>query len=89
MWWKTLMLATRVPSGTKITLDALAQVAEGEKRLMRLGFSDFRLRMREDGFLLQVRAEQTALAQRLLPEINRQLSAAVSLDPAPRISRET
>ena len=82
-------LATRVPSGTKITLDALAQVAEGEKRLMRLGFSDFRLRMREDGFLLQVRAEQTALAQRLLPEINRQLSAAVSLDPAPRISRET
>lgn len=56
---------------------------------MRLGFSDFRLRMREDGFLLQVRAEQTALAQRLLPEINRQLSAAVSLDPAPRISRET
>lgn len=82
-------LATRVPSGTKITLDALAQVAEGEKRLMRLGFSDFRLRMREDGFLLQVRAEQTALAQHLLPEINRQLSAAVSLDPAPRISRET
>lgn len=82
-------LATRVPCGTEITAAALAQIAEGEGLLMSLGFSDFRLRMREGGFLLQVREEQTALARRLLPEIRRQLPLAVTLDPAPRIPRES
>ncbi len=84
-------LATRVPTGTPITAGALARAARGEAALMAMGFSDFRLRLRGEDALLQVRAEQTDLAKRLLPEINRQLAgdfARVSLDPVPRQSRE-
>lgn len=82
-------LATRVPTGIPITAGALARVARGEALLMERGLFDFRLRMREEGFLLQVREEQTSLARRLLPEVQRELSAAVGLDPAPRAPRET
>ena len=85
-------LATRVPAGTPITPDALDRIARGEAFLMSLGLSDFRLRLREDGALLQVRADQTSLAQRLLPEICGKLEAdfrQIRLDPVPRASRET
>ena len=85
-------LATRVPAGTPITPDILDRIARGEEFLMSLGFSDFRLRLREGGALLQVRADQTPLAQRLLPEICGKLEAdfrQIRLDPVPRASRET
>ena len=57
-------LATRVPAGTPITAEALDRIARGEAALMALGFSDFRLRLRDGNALLQVREEQTALAER-------------------------
>ena len=85
-------LATRVPAGTPITPDALDRIARGEAFLISLGLSDFRLRLREDGALLQVRADQTSLAQRLLPEICGKLESdfrQIRLDPVPRASRET
>lgn len=82
-------LATRVPSGVPITAAALARVGEGENLLFSLGFTDFRLRLRGDRFLLQVRGEQMDMARRLLPELCRRLSAVIGLDPVPRVPRET
>lgn len=38
-------LATRFPTGTKITRDALARVEGGEGELFRLGYSDLRVRV--------------------------------------------
>ena len=85
-------LATRIPAGTAITARDLGRVSRGEAALMREGLTDFRLRLREDGALLQVRADQTSLAQRLLPEICGKLESdfrQIRLDPVPRASRET
>lgn len=85
-------LATRVPAGTAITREDLIRVACGEELLMSLGFTDFRLRLRGGGALLQVRGEQMDLARRLLPEIKAKLAAdfhEITLDNMPRITRET
>ena len=85
-------LATRVPAGTPITPDALDRIARGEAFLISLGLSDFRLRLREDGALLQVRPEQMDLAGRLLPQVQALLAedfAFVRLDSEARQSRET
>ncbi len=85
-------LATRIPTGTAIAAGDLARVARGEAALMGLGFSDFRLRLRGDGALLQVRPEQMALAGRLLPNIQALLAedfTLVQLDSQARQSRET
>ena len=85
-------LATRVPAGTAVSAAALARVERGETALMALGFSDFRLRLREEDGLLQVREEQLELARRLLPEIRERLGGdfrTVWLDDVPRESRET
>lgn len=82
-------LATRIPAGTPITARDLERVGLGEKRLMEMGFSDFRLRLRGDGALLQVREAQMELARKNLPEICRDLGETVTLDPTPRVPRET
>ena len=85
-------LATRVPAGTPITVENLRRVAEGEAALMALGLSDFRLRLRGEDGLLQVRAEQAGLACRLLAEPPAALTEhfrAVFLDETPREARET
>lgn len=85
-------LATRVPAGTAITREDLDRIARGENLLMSLGFSDFRLRLRGEGALLQVRKEQMDLARRLLPGIKTKLSrdfCEITLDNTPRITRET
>ena len=58
-------LATRVPAGTPLTAAGLARVERGESALMALGLSDFRLRLRGNEALLQVRPEQTELARAL------------------------
>lgn len=84
-------LATRVPAGTTLTAGDLARVERGEAALMARGLSDFRLRLRGREGLLQVRAEQMALARNLLnnpPEALRTDFDAVALDPVPRESRE-
>lgn len=85
-------LATRVPAGMAISAAALERVERGETALMALGFSDLRLRLREEDGLLQVREEQLELARRLLPEIRERLAGdfrTVWLDDVPRERRET
>lgn len=85
-------LATRIPAGTAITAEDLARAARGEAALLERGFSDFRLRLRDGGALLQVRREQMERARALLPELRELLAAdfrAVELDGTPRQSRET
>lgn len=85
-------LATRIPAGTAITPGDLARAERGEAALMALGFSDFRLRLRGENGLLQVREEQFELARRLLPEIRERLAGdfrRVSLDETARMNRET
>ena len=85
-------LATRIPTGTAITAGDLARVARGEAALLAMGFSDLRLRLREDGALLQVRPEQMAMAGHLLPQVQALLAedfAFVRLDSEARQSRET
>lgn len=84
-------LATRVPTGTAITAEALQRVERGESALMEMGFSDFRLRLRGEAALLQVRSEQMEKAQTALDDINRRLSGdfrEIRLDSTPRESRE-
>lgn len=85
-------LATRVPAGTAITRRDLARVERGEALLMGRGFSDFRLRLRGEGALLQVRREQMDLARRELGELQQLLAgefSRVELDSTPRESRES
>ena len=85
-------LATRIPARTAITRDMLSRVARGEGVLMEMGFVDFRLRLRGEGALLQVRREQMARAQELLAQVRSRLRgdfAVVELDSTPRATRET
>lgn len=80
-------LATRVPTGTAITKEALEKVERGENALFRLGFSDFRVRLLGDAARLQVPVDQMEKAIALRREINRALEAdfsAVLLDLAGR-----
>lgn len=59
-------LATRVPTGTEITADALLRVESAESALSALGFSDFRVRIFNGAARLQLRADEIdrALAER-------------------------
>lgn len=85
-------LATRVPAGVAIRREDLERIARGENLLMSLGFSDFRLRLRNGGALLQVCEEQMDLAWQLLAEIQEKLTEdfeEITLDNIPRIPRET
>ena len=64
----------------------------GESLLFSLGYTDFRLRLREQYALLQVREEELERAQAQLPELQRQLAPLfpqVVLDPVPRPRRES
>ena len=80
-------LATRVPTGTAITREALERVERGEDALFRLGFTDFRVRLLDDAARIQVPAEQMERAAALHQEITQALGAdfsAVLLDLAGR-----
>ena len=80
-------LATRVPTGTAITREALEKVERGENALFRLGFSDFRVRLLGNAARIQVPADQMERALALRGEINQALEAdfsAVLLDLAGR-----
>ena len=70
----------------------LRRVEAGESLLFSLGYTDFRLRLREQYALLQVREEELERAQAQLPELQRQLAPLfpqVVLDPVPRPRRES
>jgi len=54
-------LATRIPTGTRITAEQLEKVEQAESALMDMGFSDFRVRHPEGYAKLQVKPEQLPL----------------------------
>lgn len=54
-------LATRIPTGTPITLEALVRTQWAEDCLRNLGFSDFRVRLIGNAAKLQIRSNQIPL----------------------------
>ncbi len=80
-------LATRVPTGERITAEKLRAVEESESCLFALGFTDFRVRLRGGAALLQFTARQHERAENELDAIKAELSKyfdTVMLDPQPR-----
>ncbi len=74
-------LATRIPSGTRITAEMLARVEDAETVLAGMGFSDFRVRCvpvgsatSETGAKLEIRKEQLPLYRETSEEIGRILA---------------
>ena len=72
-------LATRVPTGTAITGEALAKVERGEDALFKLGFTDFRLRLLGAAARIQMPADQMERAAALHEQITRALGADFSV----------
>ena len=56
-------LATRVPAGEEITGEKLRAVEQSEAYLFSLGYTDFRVRLRDGGALLQFTAKQHERAE--------------------------
>lgn len=80
-------LATRIPTGTVITSEALAKVERAEDALFDMGFSDFRVRMLGEAARLQLPQEQFDKAMGLREDILKRISSdfsAVLLDLVPR-----
>jgi len=68
-------LSSRLPYGTEVTLERLAQVEEGEERLRALGFRQVRLR--HHGELARVEIDPGELARALDPAVARAIVAAI------------
>ena len=62
-------LATRIPSGTRITAKQLQDVEQAETALAAMGFTDFRVRHPEGYAKLQVKPEQLSLVMEKREEI--------------------
>lgn len=80
-------LATRVASGEEITAEKLKAIEDSENCLFSLGFSDFRVRLREGKALLQFTEEQLQKAKDSFDTICSELQKnfdSVSLDPIAR-----
>lgn len=80
-------LATRIPTGTKIMAKALLNIDRGEAMLREAGFSDFRLRLRPWGGLLQLPKAQFPLWKEKGPTLSAALSPLfpkIVLDETPR-----
>ena len=54
-------LATRIPAGTVITHTLLERTERSEEFLKQLGFSDFRIRTKENSAVLQLQESQLPL----------------------------
>ncbi len=54
-------LATRIPTGTKLTFELLKKVERSEKSLFKMGFSDFRIRVVGNSAKIQLKTEQMPL----------------------------
>lgn len=76
-------LATRVPTGEIITAEKLAAVEQSESYLFSLGFTDFRVRLRDGGALLQFTEKQQPRAQAEFEAINAELSKYFAEDFVP------
>jgi uncharacterized protein len=68
-------LASRLPYGTEVTPERLAQVEAGEERLRALGFRQ--LRVRHHGALARVEIDPAELPRALDPEMARRIVAAL------------
>lgn len=66
-------LATRIPAGQEITARLLEKVEQGEDALMRMGFSDFRIRLFGEAARIQIPAGQMEKAVEQRKEILRAL----------------
>ena len=66
-------LATRIPSGMQITGEFLTRVEGAEGALFAMGFTDFRVRVREGGALLQFHRAQMEEARARRAEITEKL----------------
>lgn len=80
-------LATRIPTGETITREKLAAVERSEDALFRLGFTDFRVRLRGGGALLQFIPGQHEEAVARMDELRAALAPSftdIRLDPKPR-----
>ncbi len=66
-------LATRIPSGMQISEDLLHRVEGAEGALFAMGFTDFRVRVREGGALLQFHRAQMEEARARRAEITEKL----------------
>ena len=80
-------LATRIPTGTPLTPEALSDTEAAEAAVAALGFTDFRVRRTTEGCKLQLPESQLPKALRCreaLVEALRPWFAAVTLDLAPR-----
>lgn len=80
-------LATRFPTGRPITAEELQKVEAGEAALMARGYRNLRLRLREDGVLLQLPEAQLRRARQEWKELEHLLApwfAREALDDTPR-----
>jgi uncharacterized protein len=68
-------LASRLPYGTEVTPERLAQVEAGEERLRALGFRQ--LRVRHHGVLARVEIDPAELPRALDPEMARRIVSAL------------
>ncbi len=68
-------LSSRLPYGTEVTLERLAQVEEGEERLRGLGFRQVRLR--HHGDLARVEVAPEEMDRAFDPEMAQKITAAI------------
>lgn len=80
-------LATRIPSGEKITREKLQMTEKAEGYLSSLGFRDLRIRMRGDSAVVQTHTEQNELLNRYNADIRDRLGKyyrSVMFEPGAR-----
>jgi uncharacterized protein len=68
-------LSSRLPYGTEVTVERLAQVEKGEQALRDLGFSQ--LRLRHHGELARIEIDPVELPRALEPEMARRIVEAI------------
>jgi uncharacterized protein len=68
-------LSSRLPYGTEVTVERLAQVEEGEERLRALGLRQVRLR--HHGDVARIEVDPSELATALEPEMTRRIVRAI------------
>lgn len=81
-------LATRIPTGQRITQERLDRVERSEALLSRMGFTDFRVRETLNGAKIQVPASQMEMViahrQKILEELGKDYDFVVlDLEPRP------
>lgn len=66
-------LATRIPQGVEITAEKLSRTEKSEDYLFSLGFTDFRVRERDEGALVQLPKKYLPLSDNLTIKIENEL----------------